>query len=62
MSDDNLDPKTKTTLNEHIRWVKQATELAISEGAPGIKKAIDEEGDRRARGRAPPRDDLHPHQ
>jgi hypothetical protein len=49
MSDD-IDPKLEETLDEHIRWVKQATELAITEGAPGIKRAIDALTDEQLRG------------
>jgi hypothetical protein len=51
MSDDKqLDPELEATLDEHIAWVKQATELAISEGAPGIKRAIDALEDEQLRG------------
>jgi hypothetical protein len=38
------------TLDEHIAWVKQATELGIAEGAPGIKRAIDALTDEQLRG------------
>jgi hypothetical protein len=37
----DLSPELVRTLDEHIEWVKQATELAITEGAPGIKRALD---------------------
>ena len=30
MSDDNLSPELEETLDEHIRWVNQATELALT--------------------------------
>jgi len=41
MSDNTLKPKLKETLDEHIDWVNTATELALAEGADGIKRAID---------------------
>ena len=40
MSDNDIDPKIKETLDEHVAWVNQATELAISEGAIGVQRAI----------------------
>jgi hypothetical protein len=30
MSDDNLSPELEQTLDEHVRWVNQATELALT--------------------------------
>jgi hypothetical protein len=50
MSDNNLNPELEATLDEHIAWVNQATELALSEGATGVKKAIDALDDDQLRG------------
>jgi hypothetical protein len=50
MSENKLDPQLEQTLDEHIRWVHQATELAISEGASGIQRAIDALEDDQLRG------------
>jgi len=50
MNDETLNPELEQTLDEHIRWVNQATELAIAEGPTGIKKAIDALEDDQLRG------------
>ena len=50
MNDHTLTPELEETLDEHIRWVNQATELALSEGPSGVKKAIDALEDEQLRG------------
>lgn len=50
MSDDNLSPDLEETLDEHVRWVHQATELALREGGTGVTKAIDALEDGQLRG------------
>jgi len=50
MNDDDLCPELEQALDEHIRWVNQATELALNEGASGIQKAIDALEDEQLRG------------
>ena len=49
-NDNDLNPELEQTLDEHIRWVNQATELAIAEGPTGIKKEIDALEDDQLRG------------
>ena len=49
MSDDNLSPELEQTLDDHIAWVNQATELALSEEGDG----------RRSRPRYPHTADWH---
>ncbi len=44
------DPELEKTLEEHIEWVNQASELAISEGYSGIQRAIDALEDDQLRG------------
>jgi hypothetical protein len=36
MSDDNLSPELEQTLDEHLRWVNKATELAS--GLPSSRR------------------------
>jgi hypothetical protein len=45
-----ISPELEQTLDEHVRWVNQATELALSEGAIGVQKAIDALEDEQLRG------------
>ena len=40
MTNDNPGPELEQALDEQIRWVNQATELAISEGATVVQRAI----------------------
>lgn len=50
MNDNELSADLGETLEEHLHWVNQATELALSEGASGVRKAIDALEDEQLRG------------
>jgi len=50
MTDDNLNPNLKETLDSHIDWIHQVTERAAADNWQAVQKAINDLEDEQLRG------------